>query len=273
MNDFYKNKNILITGASSGIGESLVSVLNDLYPNANLIIAARNIEKLQKIKDHCTNSNITIIKLDLMDKASIYDAVNSIQIIPDIIIHNAGISSRASIYENSIESVETIMKTNFFGPVLLTTLLLPKMKKLNNGGIIALISSVQGKIALPNRASYSASKHAIQAWCDSLRSEVFQDNIHVLTISPGYVSTNLSINALNGDGSKYNQLDKNTKNGMSPVILANIILKSIANKNSDIDVCDFKTYSAIIYSRLMPNLFRWIMNKRAASDRNNNKED
>jgi dehydrogenase/reductase SDR family protein 7B len=130
-------------------------------------------------------------------------------------------------------------------------------------GAIPVISSVQGKLGLPFRTSYAASKHALQGFYDSLRAEVISKNIRLTTISPGYVKTNLSLNALNGDGSSYGKLDETTANGMNPSALAKIVLKSINENKKDVVIADSKTVSAIQLNVMFPDITAWIMAKRA----------
>lgn len=159
----------------------------------------------------------------------VYDQCGNI----DILVNNGGISFRGSIIETKIEVDKEIMSVNYFGSVALTkgkfcfllhsinlglpiriitaylrfccsffSAVLPKMVMQKSGHIV-FVSSVQGLIAIPDRSAYAASKHALQAFGDSLRAEMHQHNINVTVISPGYIKTNISLNALNGAGNNY----------------------------------------------------------------------
>ena len=129
-------------------------------------------------------------------------------------------------------------------------------------GSIGVVSSVQGKIGIPYRTSYAASKHALQGYFDGLRAELADKNITVTTISPGYVNTSLSLNALNADGTKYNKNDETTVNGMEPSALAQQILVVMAGGVADVVVADAKTRIGILLKVLMPQLFASMMKKR-----------
>lgn len=132
----------------------------------------------------------------------------------------------------------------------------------HGGGLIGVISSVQGKIGIPYRTSYAASKHALQGYFDGLRAELAEKNIFVTTISPGYVNTSLSLNALNPDGTKYNKTDETTAGGMNPEELSTILLKSMASGVADIVVADAKTRLGVQLKALIPQLFATMMRKR-----------
>ena len=108
-----------------------------------------------------------------------------------------------------------------------------------------------------------ASKHAIHGYFECLRAEMVSKGITVTTISPGYVKTDLSVNALNGDGSSYGRLDETTASGMEPDDLAEIVSTAISNGESDCTVADAKTIVAIYLRTLFPSMFAYIMSKRA----------
>jgi dehydrogenase/reductase SDR family protein 7B len=111
----------------------------------------------------------------------------------------------------------------------------------------------------------SASKHALQGYSDGLRAELARNNISVTTISPGYVKTSLSLNALNPDGSRYNKMDDTTASGMEPEVLADKILFSLAKGEADVLIADAKTHAAVLMRATMPEAFAWVMKKRAQS--------
>ncbi len=156
---------------------------------------------------------------------------------------------------------------NFYAPVELTRAILPEMIHRRTGSI-AVISSVQGKLGLPFRSSYSASKHALQGYFDGLRAEVANLGINVTVISPGYVATSLSLNALNSDGSAYGKTDSTTASGMSPADVASRVLSSIAAGEPDVILADSKVMAAIQIKTLFPDLMALLMKKRAKSSNN-----
>lgn len=129
-------------------------------------------------------------------------------------------------------------------------------------GHIVFISSIQGLIAIPERSAYAASKHALQAFSDSLRAEVTKSNILVTTISPGYIKTNLSVNALTGSGSSYGQVDETTENGYSSEHVAQKIIKAVVEKSKEEVISPFVPKVAILLRKYFPSLYFMIMAHR-----------
>lgn len=148
----------------------------------------------------------TTLYLDLADLKSISkfaEEALSVHNGIDILVNNGGISVRGSAISTALDVDIKIMTVNYFGSIALTKSLLPSMVQRQRGHIV-FVSSVQGKYALPNRSAYSASKHAMQAFADSLRAEISSKGLKVTCICPGYVQTQLSMNALTATGQKYN---------------------------------------------------------------------
>ena len=207
----FKDKVIWITGASSGIGEHLAYAFSE--QGAKLILSSRNQQELTRVKQNCSNpDSIRILSLDVakFEQATvIYQQVKEAWGTPDILINNAGISQRELVKDTAFLVDKKIMDVNFLGTVAVTKAVLPDMLAKKSGQIV-VISSVMGKIGTPFRSAYAASKHALQGWFDCLREEVYQDNIKVTIICPGYVHTNVTINALKGDGSKNNTMADNS---------------------------------------------------------------
>ncbi|CAI5455078.1 unnamed protein product [Caenorhabditis angaria] len=203
----FKNKVVVITGASSGIGKALAFELQKR--GAKVILLARSVNKLKEICEELK----TAFPLNQNEPIYYYFDINEVENGPwnsipkiDILVNNAGLSMRGSIESTPINVHRQVMDTNFFGHVEVTRLLLPKIDP--NGCIVAT-SSVQGKVALPYRCSYSASKHAIQAFCDSLRAE--EKVRHVLCVSAGYINTGFGSRALDAEGKPVGVEDENQK--------------------------------------------------------------
>lgn len=140
------------------------------------------------------------------------------------------------------------------------------MRKCHKGQVVA-ISSLQGKLAIPFRSSYAASKHALQAFFDTLRAEAHEEDVSVLVVSPGYIRTNLSIKALTGDGSAYGVMDKTTESGMDPLEAARQILVAIIHKDSELILAPLIHRAAIILRTLFPLAFFLAMKFKAKSGR------
>jgi len=258
----YTNKTIWITGASSGIGKGLAFAFAN--KGANLILSSRNEEKLNKVKNACKDSDkVKVLPLDLADfssfenKAKIaVDFFNGI----DILINNGGISQRSFAKETSFQVDQKILNINFLGSVALTKALLPHFIDRKQGQIV-VISSIMGKIGTPLRTSYAASKHALHGFFDSLRAEVYNDNISVTILCPGYVNTNVSINALSGDGSKHNKNDPGNANGMSTNAFAEKAIKAISKQKQEVIIAGAKESMAVYLKRFFPSILSNIVRK------------
>jgi len=250
----FQNKIVCITGASSGIGEGLAYAFAN--EGAKLILLARNGEKLSAVKAACKDpSQVEIHSIDLSDykeidsqMSSVLDTYGPI----DILVNNAGISQRTTVAESTLAVDEKIMNLNYFGVVALTRLILPSMITRSTGHLV-VISSLAGYISTSHRSAYAASKHAVRAWFDSLRSEVFKDNIHVTVVCPGYIRTNISVNAMNGSAEGYGKMDANQENGMAVEECSNHILNAIADKKSEI-LIGGKEKKFVLMRRLFPKM-------------------
>lgn len=229
-------KVVWITGASSGIGEALVYEFNK--KGTLVILSARRIEELERVKNNCKNGEETvrILPLDLADQSRFPQKVEEAKDFfgtVDMLINNGGISQRAYAMNSTMESIRNIMEVNFFGSIALTKALLPTMVEQKSGHIV-VISSVMGKIGTRFRSAYAASKHALHGWFDCLRQEVYDDNIDVSLVCPGYIKTSVSKNALTADGSKYNQMEEGQKKAMPPEEFAKKLLPKLAKKKPEI---------------------------------------
>ncbi|CAK1581912.1 unnamed protein product [Parnassius mnemosyne] len=264
-----QGKVVVITGASSGIGEALAHVFYD--QGCRVVLASRRKSELERVKQDLMSKKIAssiepiVLELDLADLDNletfinkVYDTVSHI----DILINNGGVSHRGSILHTKLEVFKQIMYINYFGSVALTKAALPKMVERKCGHIV-FVSSVQGLIGLPDRSAYAASKHAMQAFADSLRAEMKQHNIDVSVISPGYVKTSVSLNALTGTGERHGVMDKSTAAGFTPEYVASKILDTVVNKDNELIISQFIGHFAIFVRRTLPSLYFYLTAKRA----------
>lgn len=258
---YFKDKVVWITGASSGIGEHLAYALAE--QGARLALSSRNEKELQRVANNCRGqADLLLLPLDVADFASINPA--SRQLIDhfgriDILINNAGISQRAPVVETDLEVDRKIMDVNFIGTVAVTKAVLPDMLKQGAGQIVA-ISSVMGKIGTPWRSAYAASKHALHGFFDSLRAEVEEAGVKITVICPGYVKTNVTINALKGDGSQNKVMADTTSKGLHPAHFAQRALRVIAQKRREVNIGKFEIV-AIYIKRLWPGLLSYLIKK------------
>ncbi len=213
---YFTNKVIWITGASSGIGKALALQLSNL--DCKLILSSRRESELNIVKSQCNNpNNVAILAFDLAD----YDkmkplAKNAISIFGsiDILINNGGISQRSLIIDTDISVDKKLMEIDYLGTVALSKALLPHFMSQESGHFVT-VTSLMGKFGSPYRSGYCGAKHALHGFFDVLRMEHEKDNVKVTLICPGFVNTDVSKNALKGDGTKLEKLDKATENGLS----------------------------------------------------------
>jgi len=258
----FANKVVWLTGASSGIGKATALALSK--SGAKLIISSRNVTKLEEVKALCsTPENVKILQLDLDNyltlNVTIKDAISLFGSV-DILINNGGVSQRSFVIDTKIEVDEQLFKTNYFGTIALTKALLPYFIASKKGHFV-VVTSVVGKIGTPLRSSYAASKHALHGFFDSLRAEIHKDNIAVTLICPGYVHTNVSLNALTGNGSVQNTMDKKTASGLSPDYFARKMLKAIMYKKQEVVIGGTLEKLSVYVKRFFPRLLAKMVRK------------
>lgn len=256
-----KDKVVWITGASSGIGEALVYEYNKL--GALLIISARNREELFRVKSNCKNQiNVHVLSFDLNETETLNEkAANAIRIFGkiDILINSGGISQRSLALETTLETEQKLLNVNFWGTVILSKAVLPTMIAQNSGSIVC-ISSLVGKFGTRYRSAYAASKHALHGYFDSLRIEIDNPNIQILLACPGFIKTNVTINAVTADGSKQGTMDDAQENGMLPEVCAKEIVKAIDAKKEEVYIGGNETIGVLL-KRFFPKLFSKIIRK------------
>ncbi len=255
-----KDKVVWITGASSGIGEA--TAYEFAKNGAKLVLSARRAEVLEDLKSKLgiPLEKVLILPMDMenykdFDKAvkTVIDTFGTI----DVLYNNAGISQRGSVLNSKMEVYEQILNVNFFAVVALTKAVLPYMVKQNSGSI-AVTSSVAGKLGTKERSGYAASKHALHGFFDSLRSEVAEHNISVTIICPGYINTDISKNAITGDGKKYGKMDTNQAKGMAVEECASKIYDAIVKGKSEVYMGG-KEILGVYLKRFLPKVLEKIL--------------
>ncbi|MFN3998168.1 SDR family oxidoreductase [Algoriphagus sp.] len=252
---------IWITGASSGIGEATAKKFSK--EGFQVIISARNEGELNRVKLECSNpSEVRVLPLDLVEintfKENVNQAISFFGKV-DIVLHNGGISQRSLIKETGLEVDRKLMEVNFFGTVALTKAILPHFIS-QKSGQYAIVSSLVGKFGSPYRSSYAASKHALHGFFDTLRAEHFQDNIAVTMICPGFIRTNVSINAITADGSTLGKMDEAQEKGMSPENCAAEIFSAVTRKKEEVYIGGKETFSVHL-KRFLPSIFSKVIKK------------
>lgn len=253
---------IWITGASSGIGEALAYSL--ARRGAKLILSARREEELFRVKSACqrADEDILVLPLDLEKQAEFPEKVA--QAIAhfahiDILINNGGVSQRSLAKDTDLAVDRRIMEIDYFGTLALTKAVLPLMLQRKSGKIV-VITSLVGKFGTPLRSAYAAAKHALHGFFDSLRAECWRENLKVLIVCPGFIKTQVSINALTAKGNKQNKMDDAQANGMSAEKCAERIIKAILTDREEVYIGGREIY-AVYLKRFFPKLFSRVLRK------------
>lgn len=252
----FDNKVVWITGASSGIGEALA--LAFAKEGAKLVLTARREQELARVKARTglPDSNVLLLPMDVTEFEKAQSAADLIiktfgKI--DIMVHNAGVSQRSYIVDTDVAVYRRLMDVDFYSTVAITKAILPYMIKQQAGHFIVM-SSVAGKIGTIMRSGYNAAKHALHGFYDSLRAEGYKDNIKVTTVCPGYIRTNISLNALNESGDKFGKMDANQANGIPAEECASRILRAVLKDKKEIYIGGFTEVAAIYLKRFLPNI-------------------
>ena len=254
------NQTVWITGASSGIGAALS--LKYSKENYFVILSGRNGQKLKEIQSRLSNPTLSdIITFDVSDLEQCQQAVLDIKSkfgCPKIIILNAGVSQRALASETTASVSKEIIFTNLLANIAITKSLFPDL--IAEPRNIVVISSVAGKVGPMLRSTYAASKHGLHGYFDSLRAENYKHELKVTLVCPGYIHTDISLNALTADGSKQGTMDNDTKNGISPEKLAIKIFKAQQKNKSEIYIGGAEIV-AIYLKRFFPKMLESLIRK------------
>lgn len=254
--EYFQNKVIWITGASSGIGLALANHLAKI--DCKLILSSRSEMDAKEF-----GASASWIALDLAEPNSIESCFEKIKTDfgrVDILFSNGGMSQRGHAAQTKMEVDRQIMEVNYFGNIHLAKLCLPLMKEKGFGHFV-ITSSIAGKFGFFERSSYSASKHALHGYYESLALEEEGSNIHVTMVCPGRIQTNISKNALSGDGSVHGTMDYAQESGMSAEECARQMLKATAKQKPEI-LIGGKEIKAVTLKRFLPKVFRKVIRKQ-----------
>jgi short-subunit dehydrogenase len=248
----FKDKVVVVTGGSDGIGKALVHEF--LLQGAKVATCGRNHDKLYELQvmhpGFALHTMVANLELENDCKRFILSAIDTYGTI-DILINNAGISMRSLFADVDIDVIRKVMDINFFAAVACTKYALPEILK--NKGTIVAISSIAGYRGLPGRTAYSASKFALNGWMESLRTELLKKNVTVLTASPGFTASNIRKVALNSEGDSHGESSMNEGKMMSAENCAKLIIKAIEKKKSRL-VLTFTGIRTVLLNKLFPRL-------------------
>lgn len=248
-----KDKVVIITGASSGIGKALAYELGSA--GANLVLGARNFDLLYHIANDIQEQfkvKCVAVRCDVAIEADckhlIDTAIDTFGQI-DILINNAGISMRALFKDLDLQVLKTLMDVNFWGTVYCTKYALPEILK-TKGSVVG-VSSIAGYKGLPGRTGYSASKFAMNGFLDSLRVENLKTGVHVMTACPGFTASNIRNTALAKDGSQQGESSMDEGKMMSAQEVAMHIANGIVARDRTI-ILTGQGKLAVLLSKLFP---------------------
>ena len=246
-------KIVIITGASSGIGEALAREY--ATRGYKLSLGARRIEKLESLKEEFPGSEILCIKTDVSEEGDcrnlIEKTIESFGRI-DILINNAGVSMRALFQDTELEVIHWIMDVNFYGTVYCTKYALPWL--LESMGSLVGVISIAGHVGLPGRSAYSASKFAIRGFLDTIRTENLHRGLHVLVAAPGFTATEVRRVALSADGSAQGETPRNESKMMTAKTCAHLIIKAIDKRKRALILTFVEGKFTVFLSKFFPSL-------------------
>ncbi|PZV78582.1 short-subunit dehydrogenase [Algoriphagus aquaeductus] len=263
----FKDKVVIITGATSGIGEACAELFG--RQGAKIAITGRNSQKLEQTTLKLRSQHIEVLSI-LADAGSESDNQRMAEETLshygriDILINNAGISMRALFQDLDLEVFRKVMDTNFWGTVYATKFCLPAI--LESKGSIIGISSINGYRGTPARTAYTASKYAMNGFFESLRTEVMKKGVHVLVVAPGFTSSNIRNTALTADGSSQGESPRDESKMMSSEEVAEHILKAVLKRKRDL-VLTGQGKLAVFLNKWMPGIMDGIVYNQMAKEK------
>lgn len=249
-----KNKVVIVTGGSSGIGRALAQEFGS--HGAKVLITGRNKEQLEKtvqeLKGHGINIEgfVSDVSVEADNQRMAEEAIKIFGTI-DILINNAGISMRALFEDVDLDVIKKVMDINFYGVLYATKYCLPEIIK-NKGSIVG-ISSIAGYRGLPGRSGYSASKFALNGFLEVLRTEFLKREVHVLTACPGFTSSNIRKRSLTKDGTQQGESPRNEGNMMSAEECARHIYEATVRRKQSL-ILTTQGKLAVFLNKWMPSL-------------------
>lgn len=256
MADRLNNKNVIITGASGGIGAEMAALCAER--GANLVLLARNLEKLNMLKADLQKRfpvEVFVHKLDVSsieDVRSVFSEVLEKIGRVDVLVNNAGYGIFREAHEAKMDEIKGMFDVNVIGLMACTSMVLPAMRKQGNGHIIN-IASQAGKIATPKSSVYSATKHAVLGYTNSLRMELAEYNVFVTAVNPGPIETNFFTIA----DEKGTYVKNVQKFMLKPDYVARKVVDAMLTSTREINLPRWMNAGSIVYA-LFPRLFERI---------------
>lgn len=258
----FRDKTVIVTGASSGIGLALAREFAAL--GANVVLAARSIDKI--------DSEATLLPGALAVRCDVSKEEDCKELIErcvehfggvDVLVNNAGISMRALFDDLDLSVMHRLMDTNFWGTVYCTKYALPYIQR-SQGSIVG-VSSVAGFHGLPARTGYSASKYAMQGFLDTIRVENLRKGVHVMVVAPGFTESNVRVAALTADGSAQGVTPRKEEKMMSAQRAAQLIARGVWRRKGRM-LMDFDGKATVWLKLLAPRLLDKLYYKHMAKE-------
>lgn len=248
---YFKDKVVIVTGGTDGIGRALVESL--ITQGAKVATCSRNYDKLYQLQmSHATKP----LMIDRADVSFESDCRRLIELTIktygkiDILINNAGVSMRALFKDTALDTLKKVMDVNFWGAVYCTKYALPYL--IASKGTIVGVSSIAGFRGLPGRSGYSASKFALNGWLESIRTELKDDGVHVTCVCPGFTASNIRNVALNNQAKAEAESWMDESKMMPAETCAQYILQAVQKKKRTL-VLTFQGHETVWVNRLFPS--------------------
>ena len=263
----WQGKTVWITGASSGIGRAAANLW--AAKGARVIVSSRKKSSLQDVVDQWSTEQqqrSLVLPLDLSksdELPSKVDAALTWASTIDVMVHCGGISQRSTVLETDLEVDRRVMEVDYFGTLALTKALLPHFVEQKSGQFV-VVTSLMGLFSSPLRSGYCGAKHALHGFFESLRAEHHDDGVGVTMVCPGFIHTNISLNAVVGDGSQQGTMDTKTGAGLSPEACAAKLVQAVEKRKAQVLIGRFEIVGAYV-KRFAPGLLRRIVRKAAVT--------
>jgi short-subunit dehydrogenase len=252
MSEYFRDKVVVVTGGTDGIGKALVDALIGM--GAKVATCGRHHDKLYRLQSEYPSAHLHTTVADVSSENDcrrfIETTIRNFGGI-DILINNAGISMRSVLKEASTEVIRKVMDINFFGTVYCTRFAVDSI--IARKGTIVGVSSIAGYRGLPGRSGYSASKFAMQGWLEAIKTELADDGVHVMWVCPGFTTSNIRNAALNKDGQAQGESPLDEGKLMSAAECAKHILKAIRKRKRTL-VLTFTGKRTIFLNKFFPKL-------------------
>ena len=248
-----KDKVVVITGASSGIGQALAVKFGSM--GSKLVLAARRIDRLKDLEQQLKGVEILSVQTDVSReddcKRLVEKSIERFGRI-DVLINNAGISMRAIFEEADLKVLHRLMDVNFWGTVYCSRHALPHLLK-TKGSLVGIIS-IAGHVGLPGRTGYAASKFAVRGFLDTLRIENLKKGLHVLVAAPGFTASEVREVSLTANGTPQGKSPREEDKMMTSEECADHIYKAVVKRKRQLILTFMEGKLTVFLGKFLPGL-------------------